>query len=170
MFLRISNTCGRKPCGWTKDNLKRLTDAEPYIPSVLNDRAQDSWRPLLAIAELAGEKWAGYGRISAMKLSKVKNEVSERTLLLSDIRDIFQKTQVNRMTSIDICVMLRDFEEHEWSEWRDGKPITVHQLARMLEPLDIRPKQLKIDKTNIRGYELEDFEDSFNRYLPDLKS
>jgi len=160
----------QKAIRWTKDNLKRLADCDPVVPSELNDRARDSWRPLLSIAELSGERWTEYGRICAVKLSKGKSEVSKRTLLLSDIRDIFRKAQTKRMTSADICAELREMESRDWPEWKDGKPITVRQLARMLEPLDIRPKQLKMDKANVRGYELDDFNDSFARYMPDLES
>jgi len=160
----------QKALRWTKDHLKHLMDSEPQVPEELNDRARDSWRPLLAIAELAGSKWAGYGYASAVKLSAVKSEVSKRTLLLGDIRDIFQKAQVSRMASADICNMLIQVEEHPWVEWREGKPITVHQLARALEPLDIKPKQLKMGRLNIRGYEFDDFNDSFARYMPDLES
>ena len=160
----------QKVLRWTKDNIKRLTDCDPQVPEELNDRARDSWRPLLAIAELAGSRWTGYGNASAVKLSTMKSEVSKRTLLLGDIREIFRKTQVSRMASADICDRLAENEEHPWPEFRDGKPITVRQLARLLEPLDIRPRQFKIDKANIRGYEIDDFNDSFARYLPDLDS
>ena len=158
----------RKAVRWVKDNLSRLTDCEPHISPGLNDRSQDSWRPLLAIAELAGAQWAEYGLTSAMKLSGENNDVSKRTLLLADIRDIFGQTEATRMSSLDICSRLRDIELHPWPEFRDGKPITVRQLARLLEPLGIHPKQLRMGDSNIRGYELDDFTDSFARYLPDL--
>ena len=160
----------RKIMRWSKDNLERLTNCEPMIPESLNDRAQDSWRPLLAISELAGERWAEYGRHCAVKLfaNTGKSETSNRVLLLADIRDIFQKAQTSRMTSADICACLAENEANPWPEWRDGKPMTVRQLARMLEPLAIRPKQLRMGDVNVRGYELEDFADSFARYLPDF--
>jgi len=74
------------------------------------------------------------------------------------------------MASADICARLAENESNPWPEFRDGKPITVRQLARLLEPLDIRPRQFKMDKVNIRGYEIEDFSDSFARYLVDLES
>ena len=76
----------QKAMRWAKDNLASLPDWEPKIPGSLNDRAQDSWRPLLAIAELAGKRWAEYGRESAIKLSGEKSEASKRALLLSDIK------------------------------------------------------------------------------------
>jgi len=39
----------------------------------------------------------------------------------------------------------------EEAENRNGQPITVRQLARLLEPLGIRPKQLRMGEANIRG-------------------
>jgi len=107
----------------------------------------------LAIAELAGKRWAEYGRESALKLSGEKSEASKRALLLSDIDAIFAKAQASRMASAEICNKLQDIEEHPWPEWRNGKPITVRQLARLLEPLGIRPKQLRMGEVKVRGYE-----------------
>ena len=160
----------QKAMRWAKDNLDALIDWEPKIPSSLNDRAQDSWRPLLSIADLAGKRWAEYGRESAIRLSGEKSEASKRALLLSDIRVIFEKAKMSQMPSAEICAKLADIEEHPWPEWRNGQPITVRQLARLLEPLGIRPKQLRMGDANVRGYELDDFADGFSRYLPGLTS
>jgi putative DNA primase/helicase len=156
----------RKAARWAKDNIRRLKDCEPSVPQELNDRAQDSWRPLLAIAELAGAQWVEYGRASAVRLSEGKGEVSTRTLLLADIREIFRQAGTTRMASADICARLGDMEEHPWPELRNGQPITVRQLARLLEPLGVGPRQFRITGEVARGYELGDFEDSFARYLP----
>jgi hypothetical protein len=160
----------QKAMRWAKDNIASLTEWEPQIPASLNDRAQDSWRPLLAIADLVGKRWAEYGRESAVKLSGENSEASKRALLLTDIKGIFEKAQVSRIASSEICTKLGDIEEHPWPEWRNGQPITVRQLARLLEPLGIRPKQLRMGDANIRGYELDDFADGFSRYLPNLSS
>ncbi len=160
----------QKAIRWAKDNLAGLTDWEPQIPATLNDRAQDSWRPLLAIAELTGKRWAEYGRECAIRLSRENSDASKRALLLADILTIFKKAEVGRLASAEICSKLGDIEEHPWPEWRNGQPITVRQLARLLEPLGIRPKQLRMEEANIRGYELEDFADGFSRYLSGFSS
>jgi putative DNA primase/helicase len=93
----------RKALRWTRDNLVALKDREPFIPASLHDRAQDSWRPLLAIAELAGQTWAGYAKESAVRLSEDKSEISKRTLLLCDIQNLFRQNRRSRMTSADIA-------------------------------------------------------------------
>jgi hypothetical protein len=110
------------------------------------------------------------GRESAIRLSRENSEASIRALLLSDIKAIFEKGHVNRIASAEICARLADLEEHPWPEWRSGQPITVRQLARLLEPLGIRPKQLRMGEVNARGYELDDFADGFSRYLPGISS
>jgi hypothetical protein len=160
----------QKAVRWAKDNLASLTEWDPQIPATLNDRAQDSWRPLLAIAELTGKRWAEYGRECAIRLSRENSDASKRALLLADILTIFKKAEVGRLASAEICSRLGDIEEHPWPEWRNGQPITVRQLARLLEPLGIRPRQLRMGETNIRGYDLEDFADGFSRYLSSSSS
>ncbi len=48
----LRSRCAR----WAADNTERLRGADPDMPEVLDDRAQDNWRPLIAIADLvAGE-------------------------------------------------------------------------------------------------------------------
>jgi len=42
----------------------------------------------------------------------------------------------------------------------------VRQLAHLLEPLRIRPKQLRVGESNVRGYELDDFTNGFSRFAP----
>jgi len=59
----------RKTHRWAQDNMEMLKDADPEVPEELNDRAQDNWRPLLAIADLTGGPWAAAARKAALKLS-----------------------------------------------------------------------------------------------------
>src|SRR5262249_60987580 len=47
----------QKAARWAADNFAKLADPDPQIPHALNDRAADNWRPLLAIADLAGGGW-----------------------------------------------------------------------------------------------------------------
>src|SRR5215831_7814784 len=61
-------TLRRKAARWAADNLDKLTDPEPAIPDALNDRAADNWRPLLAIADLAGGDWPRRARQACLTL------------------------------------------------------------------------------------------------------
>ena len=46
-----------KAARWVADHLEDLRSADPDVLWALNDRASDNWRPLLAIADLAGGEW-----------------------------------------------------------------------------------------------------------------
>jgi putative DNA primase/helicase len=59
----------RKALRWAADNFAKLTDPDPQMPDALNDRAADNWRPLLAIADLAGGEWPVRARDAACLLS-----------------------------------------------------------------------------------------------------
>jgi hypothetical protein len=48
---------------------------------------------------------------------------------------------------------------------KSGQPLTDRVLAVMLSEYDIRSRDVKIDGTNRKGYQREDFEDAFRRYL-----
>src|SRR5262249_3953262 len=62
-------TLRRKAARWATDHFDKLTDPDPAIPEALNDRATDNWRPLIAIADLAGGDWPTRARDAACVLS-----------------------------------------------------------------------------------------------------
>lgn len=51
---------------WVKEHIAELTAAEPQIP--LEDRAADTWEPLVAIADVAGGHWPAKARSAALVL------------------------------------------------------------------------------------------------------
>ena len=64
----------------------------PYAASdyrTLHDRAADNWRPLFAIADLAGGNWPTLARQVAVRLSEggAEQDASVRVQLLMDIKD-----------------------------------------------------------------------------------
>jgi putative DNA primase/helicase len=59
----------RKLSRFAVDNMKQISEAQPDLPATLNDRAQDNWEPLLAIADAAGGHWPRSSRDAALALS-----------------------------------------------------------------------------------------------------
>ena len=53
-----------------------------------------------------------------------------------------------------------------WPEWRNGKPITVRQLAKLMAPHEIAPKTIRTTSGTAKGYLFSMFDDAFSRYLP----
>jgi hypothetical protein len=73
-------------------------------------------------------------------------------------RAIFAEKGIDRMTSADLVDALVALEGHPWAEWKAGKAITATGMARLLKPFGISPVE--------RAYQLFQFDDAFQRYLP----
>jgi hypothetical protein len=140
------------------------------VPEQIDDRAQDSWEPLLAIADAAGGEWPERARRAALVLSGAVEVEEEHIgiLLLSDVRDIFAARNVERVAMKSLLEELHSgaYEEHPWSDWHTGRAIQATSIGRLLRPFGIRARQLWIGGANLRGYERQQFTDAFDRYLP----
>ncbi len=152
---------------WAKDNLTVVRDVDPPDLAFLHDRANDNWRPLLAIADVAGGEWPDLARQSAKLLSGTREDVinSVRVQVLMDIHALFEDQDTDRLQSAEIVKALGEMEDRPWPEWKNGKAITANQLATLLRPFGVKPTQFR-DGGKTRGYLFKDFEDSFLRYLP----
>lgn len=155
---------------WAQAALPDLEAARPKIPNALDDRAEEAWEPLLAIAELAGGDWPERARLAAIELSANREAEEEALgpLLLRDIRAVFAAKGADRLSSADLVASLNEIEESPWADIR-GKSLTQNALARRLKPYRIRPRTVRLDDGSTpKGYPLSGFEDAFSRYLGDL--
>jgi hypothetical protein len=55
----IETTLTRKLTRWTRDNSAALQACDPPLPATAFNRLADNWRPLFAIAQVAGGVWPG---------------------------------------------------------------------------------------------------------------
>jgi len=65
---------------------------------------------------------------------------------------------------------LARFEGHPWAEWKASKnaspkPLTKHQLARLLHGFHVTPDTVKIGTQSLKGYYRHQFEEVWTRYL-----
>lgn len=156
----------RQAARWAHDHLDDLRAAEPELPPQIEGRAADNWVALAAIADLAGGAWPVRAREAALALEAGRSEQTAGVMLLSDIRDLFSEYRRDRVQSQNLADDLAALEHRPWPEWRRGKPVSTHGVARLLEPFGIRPRQLRGDGWNCRGYDQRDFLDAWRRYLP----
>ena len=157
----------QKAARWAADSFPKLADPEPQIPDVLNDRAADNWRPLLAIAELAGSDWPRRARNSACILSGEGHEASSSNVeLLADIRRAFGDDDAIR--SVDLVAKLVADPERPWVEWRHGKPLTPKQLGGLLTAFSITSETVRPAgfPEGAKGYQRSRFEELWGVYLP----
>ena len=144
--------------------MPNLVAVDPVLPEDLRGRTADNWRPLVAIADVAGGDWPVKARQAAEMLSAGRNEQSAGVMLLDDIRGLFSNRNTDRLTSAEIVDSLGKREDRPWSEWRGDKPITARQLARLLEPFGVHPTTIRTHTGTAKGYHHDDFADAFLRY------
>jgi hypothetical protein len=158
---------GQRAARWARDSGNALLRAEPEMPSELNDRAADNWRPLLAIADLAGGPWPALARHAARTISGPQAEAqSTSVMLVDDLRQMFAEAGTDRLSSRHLVETLAQRDDRPWSEMRGGHPITVRRIAKMLQPFGVHPRTVRSGGETFKGYCLEDFADVFDRYLP----
>ena len=165
----IFDELARKAARWAQDNLDRLKGAEPGLPASLDDRAQDSWEPLLALADLAGTRWSLLARDAARVLSgaKAPDELDNfGVILLRDLGSLFEQVQKPELSSAEIVAALAALEDRRWAEYgRARKPLTKNQLANLLRPFDIHSVDVGPVTARVKGYRQKDCLDAFERYL-----
>src|SRR5204862_1373529 len=106
--------------------------------------------------------WEERTRRACLILSDRTGDTELLIELLTDIKEVFESAQVDRLRSTTLVEKLKVLEGRPWKDSR----LNVHKLAKMLRPLGIGPKQVWFDKnTNKQGYMREWFADAFNRYL-----
>jgi hypothetical protein len=151
---------------WAQKHLELLRAADPDMPLHLHDRAADNWRPLLAIADLAGGAWPARARSAAGQLSGPKGDAeTPAAALLADIQKVFKEARSDRIESRLLVDSLAEIDDSPWSEWRQGKSITVNQIAVLLNPFGVHPKTIRFGSRTAKGYLLCDFQDAFDRYV-----
>jgi putative DNA primase/helicase len=154
---------------WSDDNITALEQADPDVPEALNDRAADCWRILVAVAECAGGEWPERARKAALKLSSDNEDIETvATMLLADLRDLFEASGHDELFTAEIIGALIRMEERPWAEYGEPpRPFSRTQLARLLRPFKVKPKNVRRAGTQqqAKGYELKQLEELFKRYL-----
>lgn len=162
LFARLASMLAR----WSQDNSAAIERARPTLPEALNDRAQDNWEPLLAIADCAGGDWPQLARDTALKISGGGQEgLSLSAELLADIHAVFQRWRGDRIATVDLLAELVKDEEAPWATYNRGKPMAPRQLAKRLGEYAIKPATARIGGMLSKGYAVKDFDDVFARYL-----
>lgn len=163
LFTSLASKLAR----FADDYRNAVRHSRPQLPPSLNDRAQDNWEPLLAIADQAGGAWSGLARDAALKLSGSEQEaVSLSAELLADIREVYEHNKRgDRIFVADLLLALTSDDLKPWATYNRGKPMNPRQLAKRLEGYGISSQQMRIGADNKKGYEWSLFADAFSRYL-----
>jgi putative DNA primase/helicase len=162
----LFKTLTAKLARFAQDYSDKIQQAKPDLPDALNDRAQDNWEPLLAIADIAGNDWPRLGRAIATRISG-DNEKSQSigVELLADIQEIFEAKHIDRITSAELICSLCTDEEKPWATYNHGSEIKPRQVATRLREFGIISNTIRIGTLTAKGYLKAHFTDTFARYL-----
>jgi hypothetical protein len=158
----------RRCLRWATDNVEALAQVASPGLTALNDRANDLWEPLLAIADRVGGVWPDRARTAALALSggDLAGDDTQGAELLADARRAFDAGKLPEMTTKTFISALCDDPERPWASYAKGEPITDRQLAKLLRPFGIVSVTVHpLGAPHAKGYRRADFEDAWGRYL-----
>jgi hypothetical protein len=168
--LEVAEPIAISLASWAEYAAPLLAEARPALPEELDDRAQDGWEPLLAIADEAGAEWPDRARRAALALSAADlDDLSLGVRLLLDVRRLFDEHAVDRFSTKELIAGLVTDEEAPWQELpgRPPKPLSPHRLAVLLDPFEVRSRSVRLpDGTTPKGFHREQFADAWSRYVP----
>ncbi|WP_222854231.1 DUF3631 domain-containing protein [Fodinicola acaciae] len=154
-----------KLTNWLRADLKALERIEPEMP--IEDRAADTWEPLVIVADHAGGDWPERARTAAKTLTQQASDdgqVSDRVRLLADCRTAFGvDTALSTAALLD---RLKANPEAPWSEYGPNG-LTAMRLGNILREYEIRSGNIRFpDGKQAKGYQRVDFNDAWKRYCP----
>ena len=153
---------------WVTVNLDAIDDAvrdESNVPPELEDRQQDAWESLIAVAVVAGGDWPRLAREAALRLTRETAEddkdQSLEIRLLGDVRSVINSApQVGFISTSTLLASLLKIDDAPWADFG----FTARKVALRLGKFGIKPRRNPTGTE--RGYYFNDFKDAFARYIP----
>jgi hypothetical protein len=154
---------GQRLARWGEASADVLQLAEPDMP--VEDRAADTWEPLIAVADLAGGDWPARARKACLALCAEADDTAQSLgiKLLADLRTVFG--DLDRMSSSAVVARLTELPESPWRSLR-GSPLDQRGLANLLRPYDVHTHPVRIGESTPRGLTAADLADAWARYVP----
>jgi putative DNA primase/helicase len=154
-----------KAARWAEDHGRQLSMGDAVLPDAIHGRAADNWRPLIRIADAAGGDWRERLLKIAERYCASESDDDHLVTLLHDVISIFETKGTDRLSSEEIVEALNDMEHRPWPEWKNGKPISKPQLARLLSRLDVTSGSIRLASGKTpKGYYRDAFSEVLTHY------
>jgi hypothetical protein len=152
--------------GWLRAHVDQLADATPAMP--VEDRAADTWEPLVAVADLAAGAWPARARTAAERLTAEHDDdggaLLTATVLLADCRGAFGDAAA--LPTEELLNRLRQDAEAPWGEY-GPTGLSARRLGILLAEYGIRSANIRFpDGIQRKGFTRLDFTDAWTRYCP----
>lgn len=146
------------------DAATAASEADPAPVEALNDRGQEIWEPLLALADEAQGRWPELAREACVGLNPSRNaDVDAHLQLLRDSRTVFDRYigYHHFVPSTALCRDLKTVNEN-WTSYGEGYGgLNPWSLRGLLRAFDLDPERT----SNMRGYSRHTFEQVLDAYL-----
>ncbi|MGW4488864.1 DUF3631 domain-containing protein [Amycolatopsis sp. NPDC004368] len=160
---------------WIGTVTDKVSRGRPDMPDGVRDRSAEIWRPLIAIADAAGDHWPDTARAACSHFVAAagvdRNGGGLRIRLLADLRELFTARGVTELPTAEILTALCELDEAPWGDLDGhGKVLDSRRLAKELEPYGIRSKNVRMPGGKVpKGYRVDGdggLADAWSRYLP----
>lgn len=150
---------------WLRPQLDRLARCVPDMP--VEDRAADTWEPLMIVADTAGGEWPKRIREACEEMVREADADAaggtHARRLLADLQDVFGDAR--NLYTTTILERLHKLEDGPWSNYY-GRQLTSNDLANLLKDYRVKPVDVREPGgPNRKGYRRDDLYDVWTRYL-----
>jgi len=155
---------------WLQPLYQWALEMEPLMP--VEDRAADTWEPLVVIADLAGGEWPALARTACRVMTDYEAGQDEegglRTRLLVGIRRAFAaENDPAVLGTRRLLEHLNADKEAPWAEY-GANGLTPRGLQLLLQPYGIGSANRRFpDGTQAKGFARNQFLDTWARYCPE---
>jgi hypothetical protein len=133
-----------------------IAAAKPAVPSQLINRAADKWRPLLAIADVAGGEWPSRALDAAVELESEEEERPDHLTLLCQVVAATQEWPHDVIFSQELDQKLRK------TGWGGS---SSKKRGNLLRSVGLKAERYWRDDKQLRGYRIADIRAAAAKYL-----
>jgi hypothetical protein len=137
----------------------------------LEDRAADTWEPMIAVADLGGGQWLHAARKAAVTLTSDRDagdEGSTPTRLMADCRIAFQ--DADALPTAILLERLRSDPEAAWATTPGANGLTAMRLGNLLREFEIRSDTIRFPTGQAKGYTRARFHRCVEPLLPSAET
>ncbi|MGY5133481.1 DUF3631 domain-containing protein [Streptomyces nigrescens] len=164
------NALRQRLAAWLGPHLEEAADSEPVMP--VEDRAADTWEPLIVVADLAGGPWPAWARTACQTMTAYEQGQEEdhgglKIRILTDIRQVFASYgNPDALPTESLLAALRADSEGPWAEYGNGG-LSARGLQLLLADYQIRSANHRFgDIGQRKGFSRSQFTDAWVRYCP----
>jgi hypothetical protein len=141
---------------WSEENLARLS-TEPFrlpdgLSPALSHRQQDLIEPLLHVAQAIGGSWPHQAAqaLLAVFQQSLRPGQNYAVQLLNDLENAFHEPgDARHLPTSFLLRWLQNLDDRPWSVWHEGRPLNDQDLARMLQPFGVYPRNVRREDAKV---------------------